>query len=61
MDRHVRDDNDVLAAFQFHNDWFQTDDNVAVRFTSSVSVVVLIIVACLKVFGELLRYLFVLH
>lgn len=47
----VGDDDDVLAAFQLHDDRLQTDDDVAVGFAAAVAVVVLVFVAG----GEVLR------
>ena len=50
---------DVLAAFEFHDDGFQTDHDVAVRFAAAVAVVVFVIVACLEVFGIAVGYFLV--
>lgn len=45
------DYEDVFASFEFHYNWFKTDDDVTVRFTTSVAVVVFVVVTGFKVFG----------
>jgi hypothetical protein len=49
----VGDDDDVLAALEFHDDGLQADDHVAIRLTAAVAVVVLVFIAG----GEVLRVL----
>lgn len=49
----MRDDQDVFAALELHDDGLQSDDDVAVRFTAQVAVVVFVFVALCKVFGVL--------
>ena len=49
----MRHNNNILAAFQFHDDRLQTDDDVAIAFTAAVPVVVLVVVARLEVFRVL--------
>ena len=46
----MRDDYDVLAAFEFHDYGFEADDDVAVGFTAAVAVVVFVVVAGFEVF-----------
>lgn len=50
----VGDDDDVLAALEFHDDGLQTDDHVAVRLTAAIAVVVLVFIAGGEVLGVLL-------
>lgn len=57
----MRDDEDVLAALQLHDDGLEADHHVAVAFASTVSVVVLVFVARLEVIGVKVRYLLVRH
>lgn len=59
--RYVRNDNDVLTAFEFHDDGFQTDHDVAVRLAASVAVIVLVVVARLEIFGVFLGDFLVLR
>lgn len=47
--RLVRDDEDVLAALQLHDDGLQPDDDVAVALPAQVAVVVLVLVPRLEV------------
>ena len=47
----VRDDDDVLAALEFHDYGFEADYHVAVGFTAAVAVVVFVVVAGAEVFG----------
>lgn len=42
-------DENVLAAFEFHDDGFEADDHITIRFSSWVAVVVLVFVAGDKV------------
>jgi hypothetical protein len=39
----VTDDEDVLLTFELHDDGLKSDDDVSIRFSSSVSVVVLVL------------------
>ena len=41
----MRDDDDILAPFQFHDDGLQADDYIAVGFTTTVAVVVFVVIA----------------
>lgn len=50
----VGDDDDILRALQFHDDGFETDDDVAVGLAAAVTIVILVLVASL----EVLRVLF---
>jgi len=43
----------ILGAFQFHDDGLETDHNITVRFTATVSVVVFVVIAGLEIFGVL--------
>ena len=47
----MRDDEDVFGAFEFHDDGFETDDDVAVGFAAAVPVVVFVFVAGGEVVG----------
>lgn len=49
----VGDDEYVFGTFKFHYDGFETNHDVAVRFAATVSIVVFVVVAGRKVFGEL--------
>lgn len=51
QNRLVSHNENVLATFQFHYDWFQADDHVTVRLATTVSVVVFILITGRKVFG----------
>lgn len=55
----VRHDEDILAAFQFHNDRLESDDHVAVGFSAPVAIVVFIVVSRLEVFRVVVRNLLV--
>lgn len=55
----VRNDEDVLRALQLHDDGLQTNNNVAIRLTASIAIVVLVVVASCKVLGVQLRDLLV--
>lgn len=46
----MRNNDDVLASFQLHDDRLQADDDVSIAFAPAISVVVLVIVPSLKVF-----------
>jgi hypothetical protein len=45
----MRDDENVLAALEFHDDGLKPDDNITIRLAADVAVVVLVFVACPKV------------
>lgn len=53
------DDDDILAALEFHDDRLEADDDVAVALAAAVAVVVLVVVAGAEVFGELVLDLLV--
>lgn len=55
----MRHDDDVLTAFQFHDDRLKSDDDVTVRFSSPVAIVVFVVVSRFEVFGVLVRDLLV--
>ena len=57
----MRDDEDVLAALQLHDDGLQPRHHVAVAFASTVPVVVLVLVARLEVVRIKIRYLLIRH
>ena len=57
--RLVRHDDDILAAFEFHDDGFEADDDVAVGFAASVTVVVLVVITGAEVFGVAVGYFLV--
>lgn len=50
----MRDDQDILRALQLHDDGLEADDDVAVRLTPAVAVVVLVLITRSKVLGVLL-------
>ena len=45
------DDDDILAALEFHDDRLETDDHVTVGLTAAITIVVLVVVAGFKVLG----------
>lgn len=51
----VRHDEDILAAFQLHDDRFEPDDYVTVGLPSQIAVVVLVVVARFEI-GGVLRF-----
>lgn len=55
----MRHDDDVLTAFQFHDDGFETDDHISVGLPAAVAVIVLIVIAGFEVFGVAVRYFLV--
>ena len=57
----VRDDDDVLAALELHDDGLEADDDVAVALAAAVPVVVLVVVARAEVLGVLALNLLVRH
>jgi hypothetical protein len=58
-DRLMGNDDDILAALEFHDDRLEADDDVAVALAAAVAVVVLVVVAGAEVFGELVLDLLV--
>lgn len=50
----MRDNQDILRALQLHDDGLEADDDVAVRLTPAVAVVVLVVIARGEVLGILL-------
>ena len=57
----MRDDDDVLAPLQLHDDGLQADDDVAIRLAAAIAVIVLVLVARGKVLGVLRGDLLVGH
>ena len=55
----VRHDDDILTAFQFHDDRLESDDYVAIGFSTPVAIVVLIIVSRFEIFRVPVRNLLV--
>ncbi len=53
-------DDDVLTPLKFHNDRFEADDHISIRFAATVAVIILVVVAGLEVFGKLFRDLLIL-
>lgn len=49
--RLMRDDDDILAPLEFHNNRLESDHHVAVRLPPAVAVVVFVVVARAEVFG----------
>ena len=52
-------DDDIFAAFEFHDDGLESDDHVAVGFPAQIAIVVLVVVSSFKVFGVLVRNLLI--
>lgn len=46
----MTNDQDVALPFQLHDDGLEPDDNIAVRFAASVSVVEFVVISALVVF-----------
>lgn len=46
----MRNNDDVLASFQLHDDGLQPDDDVSVAFAPAISVIVLVIIPSLEIF-----------
>jgi hypothetical protein len=46
----VTDNEDIPLSLQFHNDWFQTNHDISIRFTSTIPVVEFIVVSTFVVF-----------
>ena len=59
--QYIRNDNNVLTPFKFHDNRLQSNNDIAVRFAASVPVIVFVIVAGLEVLGELLGNFLVLQ
>lgn len=57
----MRDDENIFAAFQFHDDGFETDDHIAVALAAAVAVVVLVLIASLEILRILVGDLLVRH
>ena len=51
----MRHNDDVLAAFELHDNGFEPNDNVAVRFPAPIAVIILVVVARLEVFRVAVR------
>lgn len=49
----MRDNNNILAALQFHDDGFQPDDDIPIRFAPAVAIVVFVVVTRAEVFRVL--------
>lgn len=47
----VRDNENVFAALKLHDDGFEADDNVAVRLSGGIAIVVLVVVTRDKILG----------
>lgn len=47
------DNQNILGAFELHNNGFQTDHDVTVGFTATISIVVFVVIAGLEIFGIL--------
>lgn len=56
QDRLMSNDQDVFLSLKFHDDGFEANDDVPVRFATAVSVVEFILVAVRKVFRVGLLY-----
>ena len=50
----MRNNQDILTPFQFHDNWLESNDHVAVGFAAKVAVIVLVLIALGEVFGVLL-------
>ena len=51
----MRHDDDVLTAFQFHDDRLKSDDYVAIGFSASVAIIVFIVVSRFEIFRVAVR------
>jgi hypothetical protein len=47
----VGDDKNIFTSLQFHDDGFKADNNVAIRLSATISVVVLVFITGGKVLG----------
>ena len=56
----LRDDDNVLASLQFHDDRFETNDHITIRLASTIAIVVFIVIAGLEILRILLRNLLIL-
>ena len=52
-------DDDILAAFEFHDDGLQSDDHVTIGFPAPVTIVVLVVVSRFEIFRVLVRNLLI--
>lgn len=55
----MRHDDDILTAFQLHDDRLKSDDYIAIGFSAPVAIVVLVVVSRFEIFGVLVRNLLV--
>lgn len=55
-----RDDDNVLTSLQFHDDGFEADDHITIRFASTIAIIILVIIAGLEVFRILVCDLLIL-
>lgn len=55
----MRHDEDILTAFQLHDNWLKSDDHVAIGFSATVAIIVLIVVSRFEIFRVLVRNLLV--
>ena len=60
-DRLMADDQDVLLPLQLHDDGFETSDDVLIRFSPGIPIMVLVLVSLRKVLGKFLLHLLVSH
>lgn len=56
----LRDDDNVLASLQFHDDRFETNDHITIRLASTIAIVVFIVITGLEILRILLRNLLIL-
>lgn len=49
----MRHDDDILTAFQLHDDGLESDDDVTIGFAAAVAVIVFVVVPRFEVFGVL--------
>lgn len=59
QNRLMGDDDHVLAALELHDDGLEADDDISVRLTTAIAVVVFVFVSGRKVFGIPFRNLLV--
>ena len=55
----VRHDDDILTALQLHDDRLKPDNNVAIRLSTPVAIIVFIVISRFEIFGVLVRNLLV--
>lgn len=55
----MRDDDDILAAFELHDDGFQANDDVAIALAAPVPIIILVIISGPKILRVAIRNLLI--